>query len=233
MDKSSPFNIATYEIVSSDDGKIIVKDTDDPSKTIDIEYELKGDDDSELIITIPPYIPATFYKNKFALLIKSSYLGLVYLLDLDNELINAHNLNNADKILRVHDITNDNNSYYFDIKINNYASNWYIEFPKSNSVYVVEFGYIKDDQFIKLLRSNVARTPRSEMSDQFDEEWMSNEGNYLKILEASGINRLFEQIGSQELIKFLASNNLDNPIISSFFGSSSFINANSSRNFKK
>jgi len=179
-----------------------------------------------------PNLPNSYCKDIIILMIRDPFCGFVYW-DLSNDFINANNLNNIDKVLRVYDITDDNCLSYFDININNYASNWYIEFPKSNRVYVVEFGYIKDNQFIKLLRSNKARTPRSEMSDQFDEEWMTNDEDYSKLLEVSGINKLFEQMGSQELIKFLSANNIESLVMSGFLISSSFINVNSSRNFNK
>ncbi len=179
-----------------------------------------------------PNLPGSYDKNRLVFMIRDPFWGFVYW-DFNHALVNEHNLNNIDKILRVYDITDNNSLYYFDIKVNNDASNWYIEFPKSNSAYVVELGYIKDNQFVKLLRSNIGRAPRSEMSDQFDEEWMSNDETYVKILKASGVDKLFQQIGSQELIKFLATNNTENPVMSGFFASSSFINANSSRNFNK
>ena len=179
-----------------------------------------------------PDLPDSYNKDKLILMVRDPFWGFVYW-DLSSDLINAHNLNDVERVLRVYDVTDMYKLSYFDIKISSFASNWYVEFPKSNSSYVIEFGYIKDNQFIKLLRSNVARTPRSEMSDQLDEEWMSSDENYLKILEASGIDKLFEQMGSQELIKFLSSDSDKSPVMSQFFASSSSLNVNSSRNFNK
>ncbi len=50
-DKSNPSNTTSYEVVSSDGDKIVVKDPADSTKTIDIDYQLTNND-SELSLTI-------------------------------------------------------------------------------------------------------------------------------------------------------------------------------------
>ena len=71
------------------------------------------------------------------------------------------------------------------------------------------YGYIgQNGNFVTVLRSNAVTTPREDVSDQVDEEWMMTDEQFKKILQASGANQMFEQIGSQEMVKFL-SNNVD------------------------
>jgi hypothetical protein len=70
------------------------------------------------------------------------------------------------KVLRVYDVTsiyfngNNANSYY-DIQVTPEADNWYIHQVHANATYIVDFGtYTIHRQFIPLLRSNAAATPR-------------------------------------------------------------------------
>jgi len=158
-------------------------------------------------------LPKVYGKNKIVLMVRDPYWGFAYW-DLSEDLIKEHNLFNVKKFLRVYDITNSNNidkpDSFFDIQINNEANNWYIKFQNANRTYFVDYGYIENGNFKTLLRSNVIKTPRDNVSDQIDEEWMLTDDKFRLILKASGADQLFEQIGSQELIKFLAGNVSDN-----------------------
>ena len=99
-----------------------------------------------------------------------------------------------------------NSDSFFDIKVNDLANNWYINLGAPNKTYIVDLGYFKDSKFITLLRSNVASTPRDDVSEQIDQEWMLTDEKFRMILQASGGNTLFQHDGSQELMKFLAGN---------------------------
>lgn len=166
-------------------------------------------------------LPKSYEKDRIVLMIRDPYWGFVYW-NLTENLINENNLYNIDKFLRIYDITNngspENPDYFFDIKINNEANNWYIKFPMVNRTFVVDYGYVIDGKFKTLLRSNIAKSPRDNISDQIDEEWMLTDEKFNLIMEASGADKLFQQIGSQELIKFLAGN--VNEEISSNIGNS-------------
>lgn len=156
-----------------------------------------------------PDIPKTYGKDKIVFLVRDPYWGFVYW-ELTDKMKNDHNLNDENSYLRIYDISNgsaaENSSDYFDIKINSSADNWYINFPQPNRTFIIDLGYIKDGNFITILRSNAASTPRDNVSDQIDQEWMLSDENFASILHASGADRLFEQMGSQELMKFLAGN---------------------------
>ncbi|OHD14574.1 MAG: hypothetical protein A2086_08015 [Spirochaetes bacterium GWD1_27_9] len=159
-----------------------------------------------------PNLPQVYGKNKIVFMVRDPYWGFVYW-ELTKDLINQHNLSGIDRFLRIYDITNsgspESESGFFDIKINDVADNWYIKFPYPNKTYQIDLGYFKDGKFITLVRSNVATTPRDDLSDQIDVEWMMSEDQFKKILQASGADQLFQQSGSQELMKFLAGNILE------------------------
>ncbi|HHY46823.1 MAG TPA: DUF4912 domain-containing protein [Firmicutes bacterium] len=88
----------------------------------------------------------------------------------------------AQKILRVHDITNlefdgTNSWYSFDIPVTEHANNWYINVERANRSYCVDLGLkSQDGSFVLITRSNVVKTPRDGVSEVIDEEWMTIEG---------------------------------------------------------
>jgi|Deesub1362A_J573_1020465.scaffolds.fasta_scaffold00812_7 hypothetical protein len=88
-------------------------------------------------------------------------------------------------VLRVYDVTgvpqfNGGNALsYVDIPLNEEAESWHIEVGQPDRSYCVDLGRIlPSGEFVTLLRSNVAHTPRATLSDRLDEEWMWIEGVY-------------------------------------------------------
>ena len=83
----------------------------------------------------------------------------------------------AKRVLRVYDVTGidfngANAAGFFDIQINDYAENWYINVACAKS-WCVEFGLLlADGRFIMILRSNIVSTPLDGPSCITDEEWM-------------------------------------------------------------
>lgn len=93
-------------------------------------------------------------------------------------------------VLRVYDTTN---LYFFDsrrhveIAINDYANNWYIRTGQPDRTFCVELGRVRPDgSYIFLARSNFVSTPRDQISDLIDEEWL---------LLPEYAARLYERIG--------------------------------------
>jgi hypothetical protein len=174
------------------------------SSTINIQYypENKNKIDEN-------NLPDNYNKDKLVFMIRDPRWGFVYW-EITGSLKEKHNLNSIEKFIRCYDITGtdkvESSLSFFDIKINDNTNNWYINFPSSNRTYIVDYGYFKDGKFITVLRSNPATFPRSEISDQIDQEWMMNDDQYQYLLKASGAGQLFQQIGSQELLKFIAGN---------------------------
>ena len=81
------------------------------------------------------------------------------------------------RVVRVYDVTgidfNGANAVgFFDIQINDYAENWYINAAPARS-WCVELGLLlADGRFIMILRSNIVATPLDGPSGITDEEWM-------------------------------------------------------------
>ena len=119
-------------------------------------------------------------------------------------------------ILRVYDITDVdfngyNSNYYFDINLNRESNNWYIHVGNPNRSFCVDLGFIQDNGvFYTIARSNVVTTPRDNVSEVIDEEWMIIEEDFRKLYRFAGagagnssaelveslIKRLEREIGS-------------------------------------
>ena len=84
----------------------------------------------------------------------------------------------AKKVLRVYDVTNiifdgSNANNFFDIPVNDFANNWYIDTAGPGRSWCVDLGLIlANGTFITVLRSNVVGTPLDGPSWITDEEWM-------------------------------------------------------------
>ncbi|MBN2452951.1 MAG: DUF4912 domain-containing protein [Candidatus Omnitrophica bacterium] len=95
-------------------------------------------------------------------------------------------------VLRVYDVTdvnfNGKNAHsYFDIDLTGLANSWYINVGKPERAWVVDIGIVtRKGGFYLLARSNMVKTPRFGMSDQFDAEWMMPEEEYWKMFSLSG-----------------------------------------------
>jgi hypothetical protein len=109
-------------------------------------------------------------------------------------------------VLRVYDITNcnfdgSNSNYFFDISINQGVNNWYIHVGGPNRTFCVDLGFIQENgNFYTITRSNIVSTPRDNVSDVIDEEWMIIEEDFRKLyhLTAGGIGN-----SSAELVESL------------------------------
>lgn len=87
-------------------------------------------------------------------------------------------------VLRIYDVTGiDFNGYnarsYIDIQVSDQVDNWHIYIGKPEHSFCVDLGRkFPDGRFVTILRSNVVVTPRDNLSDLLDEEWMWIEGIY-------------------------------------------------------
>lgn len=100
-------------------------------------------------------------------------------------------------VLRVYDVTGlagTKANSYFDIELNFYTDNWYIDVGQPNREWVAEIGLrLEDGTFLPIVRSNRVRTPAFGLSDVLDEEWMMPDELYYQIIGYSVSN---EQAGS-------------------------------------
>lgn len=84
----------------------------------------------------------------------------------------------AKRVLRVYDVSDiifngDNAHTFFDIQINEFANNWYIDTQGPGRAWCVDLGLkLPSGRFIVLLRSNTVHTPLEGPSWITDEEWM-------------------------------------------------------------
>jgi hypothetical protein len=81
-------------------------------------------------------------------------------------------------LLRVHDIklinfTGDNSNFYFDIPVLLSDMKWYINVPHPDSVYLIQLLYSSHGEKKFIAQSNVINTPRENISEVIDSEWIS------------------------------------------------------------
>jgi len=142
-----------------------------------------------------PYVeelPAGYKENRMVLLTRDPWwihtyweLSPFFLEKIKNDL--REEFFNAKRVLRVYDVTNivfdgTNAHRYFDVEINDYANNWYIDTAGPGRSWCVDLGLkLASGKFITLLRSNVVSTPLDGSSSITDEEWMVPEEIFARL----------------------------------------------------
>ncbi len=82
-------------------------------------------------------------------------------------------------ILRVYDLgessrTPIDSATHFDVSVDKFARQHYVQVPISGHVYIADLGLCwPDGKFVSLFRSNVIRQPAGRISEQVDSQWMS------------------------------------------------------------
>lgn len=144
------------------------------------------------IIDPVPELPKSYGMDRLVLMVKDPYWLYAYWevtatkLDEISALVGTDLWESSRTILRVYDVTgidfDGNNALSsFDCSLGAQSEEWYISVPSANRTYCVDLGRIlPDGSFITLLRSNLVTTPRDNLSDRFDEEWMWIEGLYFR-----------------------------------------------------
>lgn len=100
-------------------------------------------------------------------------------------------------VIRLYDITGvnyfdgTNANMYYDMPVVFDAKSWYIHAPQSGRSYIADLGFVTPQgHFILLSRSNVTTLPPGKVSDIIDDQWMSVEGDFIKLLQLSGADRI-------------------------------------------
>ena len=94
---------------------------------------------------------------------------------------------NAKSLLRVYDVSDiifngENAHRFFDIQVNEFANNWYINTEGPDRSWCVDFGLLlASGRFVTILRSNTVRTPLEGPSWITDEEWMIPEDMFARL----------------------------------------------------
>ena len=107
-------------------------------------------------------------------------------------------------VLRVYDVTQsslEKSRSFFDIELNFYTDNWYIDVGQPDREWMAQIGLrAANGSFFALVSSNRVRTPSFGISDVLDEEWMLPEDVYYQLIGMSGLNA---QQGSMDIRKML------------------------------
>lgn len=91
------------------------------------------------------------------------------------------------RVLRAYDVShivfNGSNAHsYFDIQVNEFANNWYIDTGSGGRSWCVDLGLIlPDGRFVTIVRSNTVYTPLEGPSWITDEEWMVPEDMFARL----------------------------------------------------
>ncbi|MEW6182055.1 MAG: DUF4912 domain-containing protein [Bacillota bacterium] len=159
-----------------------------------------------------PELPRRYGKNQMALLARDPYWLFAYweISATKQEEFAARYgpeaWHTSRPVLRLYDVTGvdfkgNNANTYVDISVNEEADNWYMEVGQPNRSFCVDLGrMLSTGQFVTLLRSNLAHTPRASLSERFDEEWMWLEGIYRSLLRYQfGLSSpiLFEEVAAR------------------------------------
>ena len=107
-------------------------------------------------------------------------------------------------VLRVYDVTGsgiEKPRSYFDIELNFFADNWYIDVGLPDHEWAAELGLrASSGRFYGMVRSNKVQTPSFGISDVLDEEWMLPEDVYYRLIGLVGPGA---QSGSMDVRKLL------------------------------
>lgn len=138
-----------------------------------------------------PDLPHSYHKDRLMLMARDphwlyAYWEITATLQEDfTKNIGEEAWNTSRPMMRLYDITGiygfdgTNAHYYKDIYLEGGCRDWHIEVGYPDRIFCVDLGrMLPDGRFITLLRSNPARTPRADISDCIDEEWMWIEGLY-------------------------------------------------------
>lgn len=133
-------------------------------------------------ITEPDVLPASYNDNRIVLLARDPHRVHVYW-DFNGERwTQAQNQRDAEDdklILRIFDVTyieftGANSWSSMDVELTPFTTSWHVTVPRADAAYCAEIGYRSHTgRFISLGRSNVAITPRDEISPSTTVRWLT------------------------------------------------------------
>jgi len=143
-------------------------------------------------------LPDNYGDTKIVLLPRDPYWSFAYWeinAGVKADLIKKHGTDTR-MGLRVYDVTGieftgSNANQYFDIFLNPYANNWYINLSEINRSWCVDLGFIlSDGTFVLITRSNIVHMPRYGVSPIIDEKWAIHQKDFESLIEASGVDKI-------------------------------------------
>ncbi|MBU2541664.1 MAG: DUF4912 domain-containing protein [Candidatus Omnitrophica bacterium] len=129
--------------------------------------------------------PADYGLNRVRLMVKDPFWVFAYWeIPFDNlnslkSRLSDEEIRTAKTVLRMYDVTlldfnGTNANSYFDIEVDIYANNWYVNLYKDGVSYIAEIGLrTAGGRFISLARSNCVHTPRVSYSPRSEQIWMN------------------------------------------------------------
>ncbi len=115
-------------------------------------------------------------------------------------------LDHSRTVIRLYDVSGvnyfdgTNACAYYDMPVIFDAKSWYIHAPQAGRSYVADLGFVTPQgQFILLTRSNTTTLPPGKVSEVVDDQWMSVEGDFIKLLQLCGADRI--GLGASELMQ--------------------------------
>lgn len=155
-------------------------------------------------------LPASYGENELVLLVRDPWWLFAYWEvtqgrqeEVERDLRRAGH-RDWKTVLRVYDVTQCSLAKprsFFDIELNFYTDNWYIDVGLPDREWMAQLGLrAADGRFFVLVSSNKVRTPSFGISDVLDEEWMLPEDVYYRLIGLSGVNT---QKGSMDIRNIL------------------------------
>lgn len=128
-------------------------------------------------------IPSRYNQTQIIFITRDPYWAYAYW-EIDKKTINEikSDPHFEGLYLRIHDIKlinfdGANSNFYFDIPVLLSDRKWYINVPHANSVYIIELLYSSKGEKKIIAKSNVISTPREDISNVIDEEWVTTHSN--------------------------------------------------------
>ncbi len=135
--------------------------------------------------------PSSYDEDKLVLLVRDPWWIFAYWEVRPNrereilDELRRQRLQKDKTVLRIYDIAGTSVSRpnsFFDIELNFFANNWYVDVGKPDTDWVAELGVrATNGRFLAMVRSNTVKTPRFGISDTLDEEWMMPDDLYWKL----------------------------------------------------
>lgn len=155
-------------------------------------------------------IPACYGENKLVLLVRDPWWLYAYweVTKARQEEMIQQIKNTGHRewktVLRVYDVTEvslEKARSFFDIELNVYTDNWYIDVGSPDREWMAQVGLLTPSgRFFVLVSSNRVRTPSFGVSSVLDEEWMMPDDVYYRLIGMSGLSG---QRGSMDIRKIL------------------------------
>jgi len=214
---------------------LTVKQIDSNGKTLpprklsqeDENLEMKGgskkfETQSDRTVSEPEYpsdetreLPQGYGDTKIVAMIRDPYWAFAYW-EINHDKrqeLSMMNHHNKKLYLRIYDTTgisfNGFNAHSsFDIEVNDFTNNWYIQLPEANRSYCVDLGTQSENgDFVLIARSNIIEAPRDTISDLEDQQWAgAGKENFEQVYSLSGGYKIKEWAGSEMISKMLSRN---------------------------